>query len=236
MASPARGTKSASRRRPPRQPLSAERIIDVAGAMIDKEGIDALTMRRLAEELGVAATAIYWHVRTRDDLLRGILERSLENVQLPPVGAVGWDEGIRLICRSLRDVLTHPHIVALSQRVPSESTFRPFHRMVDLMVDAGFDTAFAVESALLLQTYVNGQATAQDRMTSARTEVPGLSPESLANWFRIAGTEAALLLDSYLNIDQDKLFERGLEDHIAGIERSGVRGRAKARQRSGVAR
>jgi AcrR family transcriptional regulator len=203
----------------PKQPLSPERIIDVAGGIIDQEGVDALTMRRLAQELDVATTAIYWHVRTRDDLLRGVLERAINNVEIPAVDEIEWDEGLKVVCRALAAVFVHPHIVDLSSRVPSYASFRLFHRMVDILIGAGFSPSYAVESALLLQTYVYGFKTASTRMLSNRESETAMSAESLAEWFRVAGTDGARLLELYLTIDYGRLFERGLEDHITGLRR-----------------
>lgn len=210
-AGPRRAGPGGAKARPP---LTPERIFDLATAIIDAEGVEALTMRRLAQELGVAPTAIYWHVRTRDDLLRGVLERFLDQVSLPEVGAVAWEDGIRTVCRSLLDVLSNPHVEALSHRVPSHATFTVFHRLVELLVAAGFETREAVESALLLLTFVSALAGAR-----ARIVTPGqaVSAETLATWFRTSGQESALLLEHYLSLDYDKLFERGMENHLAGL-------------------
>jgi AcrR family transcriptional regulator len=191
----------------------------VASSIIDQEGVDALTMRRLAQELNVATTAIYWHVRTRDDLLRGVLERAINNVEIPAVDEIEWDEGLKVVCRALAAVFVHPHIVDLSARVGSYASFRLFHRMVEILVGAGFSPPYAVESALLLQTYVYGVSTASTRMVSNREADSAMSAESLAEWFRVAGTDGARLLELYLTIDHEHLFERGLDDHIEGLRR-----------------
>jgi AcrR family transcriptional regulator len=210
-----------STRRPgPKQPLSPERIIDTAAAIIDHEGIDALTMRRVARELGVASTAIYWHVRTRDDLLKGVLERAISEVAIPEVDEVEWEEGLRILCRSLATVLQHPHIVALAQQVPSDAAYLVLHRKIAILLSAGFSAEDAVDSAVLLQSYVYGFTAANARSSSLHPRQNNMAPESLAAWFKVAGDDGATLLHYYLNIDHVRLFERGLDDHLAGLRRA----------------
>lgn len=203
-----------------RQPLTRERIFDVAGTLVDEEGVDALSMRRLSQELGVASTAVYWHVRTREELLRGVLERAINRVEVPVVDEVEWDEGLRILCRSLASVLEHPHIVDLAHRVRSDATYLLFHRTVQILLKVGFSARYSVESALLLQSYVYGFGTARSRSAAIRPHDAEMPQEALAAWFRAAGSEGAALLEPYLNIDHDQLFERGLADHIDGIRRA----------------
>ena len=60
--------------------LTADDVIEVAGRVVDVHGADALTMRRLADELGVAVTSIYWHVGNRDELVDALVERLITDM------------------------------------------------------------------------------------------------------------------------------------------------------------
>ena len=84
------------------RPLTAELVIEVAGRIVDEQGADALTMRRLADELGVAVTSIYWHVGNREDLVDALVDRLLADMgTLRPRGTTPR-ERITSLARALR--------------------------------------------------------------------------------------------------------------------------------------
>ncbi|WP_431935266.1 TetR/AcrR family transcriptional regulator [Micromonospora sp. RP3T] len=94
-----------ARRRPP---LTREHIVDAAVSLLDRHDVDGLTMRRLAERLDVTPTALYWHVRTRDDVLDLAVDRIFGEVPVPPVSD-DWREDVRALVRAWRAVmLDHP--------------------------------------------------------------------------------------------------------------------------------
>ncbi|MFC0505150.1 TetR/AcrR family transcriptional regulator [Micromonospora costi] len=93
------------RRKPP---LSLESIVDAAVAVLDAHGIEGLTMRSLAQRLDVTATALYWHVRTKDDVLDLAVDRIFGDVPVPDVSD-DWREDIRVLVRGWRGaMLGHP--------------------------------------------------------------------------------------------------------------------------------
>jgi AcrR family transcriptional regulator len=77
----------------PRLPLSRERVLDAAIRLADEGGIESLTMRKLARELGVEAMSLYNHVKNKGDLVNGIVDIVFAEVELPETGK--WDEAIR---------------------------------------------------------------------------------------------------------------------------------------------
>ena len=92
----------------PRIPLSRERVIEAAVGLADAQGIEALTMRRLAQELGVEAMSVYHHVANKDDILDGIVQQVLEECELPAPGDE-WKAAIRRTAISTHEVLVrHP--------------------------------------------------------------------------------------------------------------------------------
>jgi AcrR family transcriptional regulator len=89
-------------RRPGRSTLTREQIVSEAMALLDGEGIDALSMRRLATRLGSGATSLYWHVANRDELIELVIDEVHGELELPPAGMDDWQEAMRIYARSLR--------------------------------------------------------------------------------------------------------------------------------------
>ncbi|MEU3601722.1 TetR/AcrR family transcriptional regulator C-terminal domain-containing protein [Streptomyces sp. NPDC006798] len=103
-------------------PLSLDRIATAAVALLDEEGIDRLTMRRLADRLGVMAPSLYWHIDTKDN----VVDLALDAVFGPPPGAAGasggpWREDVKAVVAGIREtLLRHPwSTAALASRPPS---------------------------------------------------------------------------------------------------------------------
>ena len=69
------------------RPVTADEILEVAGNIVERHGVDALTMRRLSDDLGVAVTSVYWHVGNRDAVLDGLVDRLLDRMET--IRAVG---------------------------------------------------------------------------------------------------------------------------------------------------
>ena len=91
-----------------RAPLTRDRVLQVAMALADRDGLDALSMRKLGQELGVDAMALYRHVRNKDDLFDGIIERIVGEIERPdPAGT--WKAALREQVMAARLVmLRHP--------------------------------------------------------------------------------------------------------------------------------
>lgn len=98
--------------------LSADGIFCAALRLVDAEGLDALTMRRLAAELGVATMSLYGHVTTKDDVLLGVANLVAAEIGLPDHATPPW-EALRQVTREFRRVaLVHPNLVPLIVRQP----------------------------------------------------------------------------------------------------------------------
>src|SRR3954447_12591020 len=96
------------------QPVSRDRVLDAAMDIVERDGVEGLTMRRLASDLGVAPTAIYWHVGNRHELLGQLVDRIIEDVgAVAPTGRTPTTR-IVSIARALRShLLERPHLVGL---------------------------------------------------------------------------------------------------------------------------
>jgi len=102
-----RSTRTSPRKRAasaPRQPLARERVLQTALRLADDAGIEALSMRRLAQALGVEAMSLYNHVANKVDLLDGMVEQVMAEIELPAIGG-DWRDGLRERTLSAHEVL-----------------------------------------------------------------------------------------------------------------------------------
>ncbi len=100
--------KTSGSKSSPQVPLSRERVLQAALRLADKEGIEALSMRRLAQELGVQAMSIYNHVTNKDDILDGIVDLVISEIELPNP-TIEWKTAMRQRSVSAHAVLLrHP--------------------------------------------------------------------------------------------------------------------------------
>jgi len=127
--------------------LSRERIVDAAMGLIDRDGIGALTMRRVADELAVQAPSLYNYVRSKDELLDAVGEVVIQGVDVSGFERLAWREAIEAWAWSYYEALAaHPNMV------PHLAT--AFGRM-----DRGLDNADRVYAGLLSQGWTPSRAT-----------------------------------------------------------------------------
>jgi AcrR family transcriptional regulator len=108
----------------PRLPLSRERVLRAAIGLADEAGIEALSMRKLGQELGVEAMSLYNHVANKDDILGGMVDIVVGEIELPAGGA-GWKAAIRRTAKSAYEVLLrHPWSASLVLSGPGVSYAR----------------------------------------------------------------------------------------------------------------
>ena len=143
-----------------REKLTRDRIIDAALQIMDDEGLDAVSMRRVGRELGVEAMSLYHHVRDKDDLLLGIRERVLSTFSDP--GTEGdWEERAREAARSWRQILrAHPNMMVLiseSKRFEMTPTsMRPTETALRLLREVGLPEDDAVKAFCALGGFIVG--------------------------------------------------------------------------------
>ena len=165
-----------------RVPLSKERIFQAAIDVADREGLQALTMRRLGAELGVEAMAVYKHVSGKDDILDGMVELVVSLIETPGHG-MDWRDAMRRRARSARDVLSrHSWAIGLldSRRSMGPNQLRYVDSVLGSLRSAGFSIDDAAHAFSLLDSYVYGHVV-QEMSWSGRsepTEPPGPAPES----------------------------------------------------------
>jgi AcrR family transcriptional regulator len=142
----------------PRTPLSKDRVLRAAVDLADKSGIESLSMRKLAQELGVEAMSLYNHVRNKDDILDGIVDVILGEIELPP-RTTDWKTSMRQTVLSARKVLlTHPWAprVLESRKNPSPATFQYFESVIGILRAGGFSVDQAHHALHVLGSRVLG--------------------------------------------------------------------------------
>jgi AcrR family transcriptional regulator len=140
--------------------LTRERVLRAAIAQADALGLDALTMRTLAESLEVAPMALYRHVASKDDLIDAMIDVVFGEIGLPSGGA-DWKTAMRQRAISLRDVLArHRWAIGLmeSRRNPGPANLRHHDAVIGKLRAAGFEIGMVAHAYSLLDGYIYGFA------------------------------------------------------------------------------
>jgi AcrR family transcriptional regulator len=141
-----------------RAPLSRERVLRAALKIADKGGLEALSMRKLAQQLGVEAMSLYNHVASKDDIVGGMLDLVAEEMELPPEGA-DWKAALRQSAISSHEVLMRHRWTAglwMSPRDPSPIRLRGGDAVLRTFREAGFSEDLTYHAFHVLQAHVLG--------------------------------------------------------------------------------
>ena len=144
----------------PRAPLSRERVLRAATVLADRVGVGSLSMRKLAQELGVEAMSLYHHVANKDDLLDGMVDLVFGEIELPS-GDAGWKAAMRRRAISAREALRrHPWATGLmeSRSTPGAANLRHHDAVLGILRGAGFSVELAAHAYSLLDSYIYGFA------------------------------------------------------------------------------
>ena len=123
-----------------RAPLTRERILETAVALADEGGVDAISMRRIARELGVVPMALYKHVADKDELLDGMIDVVVSEID-PPLEGVDWKTAMReRILSARRALLRHLWTAPVieSRREPTPTIIAYYDSMMGLLLAGGF--------------------------------------------------------------------------------------------------
>ena len=142
----------------PREPLTRERALAAAIALADAEGLGALTMRRLAQELGIEAMSLYHHVANKDDILDGMVDMVFGEIELP-AARTDWKTAMGDRARSARAALMrHRWAIGLmeSRSSPGPATLRHHDAVLGSCRAAGFSVAMSAHAFSLIDSYLYG--------------------------------------------------------------------------------
>jgi AcrR family transcriptional regulator len=220
-----RTTKRAQRR----EPLTRERVLEAAIKLADQGGIESLSMRKLGQELGVEAMALYYHFASKDEVLDGAVDLVFSEIDLPASGA-GWKTAMRQRALSVRDVLSrHRWAISLmeSRTNPGPANLRHHDAVIGSLRAAGFDMEMAAHAYSLLDSYIYGFALTKMNLPFNTSQEVAEVAQSMLQPFP---------LDEYPNLvqmitehvmkpgyDYADEFEYGLDVLLDGFERVGIR-------------
>jgi AcrR family transcriptional regulator len=209
----------------PRPRLTRERVLRAAIDLADRDGIAALSMRRLGQGLGVEAMSLYNHVAGKDDLLDGLVDAVFDEIGLPPVG-VDWRTAMRARARAARAALTrHPWAIGLldSRRQPGPATLRHHDAVIGCLRAAGFPFALVAHAYALLDSYIYGFALQQASLPFSTSEEAVAATEQMLEHLPADGYPhlVALAREHALQPGYDFAaeFEYGLDLILDGLER-----------------
>ena len=207
----------------PRIPLSRERVLRAAIALADEGGIEALSMRKLARELGVEAMSLYNHVANKDEILDGIIDLVAGEVDLP-AATTDWKTAIRESAISTRDAfLRHPWASGLWIARPGGSArLRRGDWMLRTLREAGLPKDLTYHAFHIVESQILGFTAQQENFPHKPEELAGMAETFLQ---RLPVGEYPDFVDhvrQHLEPHEwDKSgFELGLDLILEGLERT----------------
>jgi AcrR family transcriptional regulator len=219
--------RTSRRRERAREPLSREAIVDAAVRVLDAEGLDAVTIRRLAEELGTGSATLYWHITGKDELFELVYDRIMGEIPLPEPDPERWQEQLKVFARDAFRVLrSHNDAVRLSLgRIPvGPSMLRIIEWSLALLRGAGIPDEIAAYFGDLFGRYLDAsvleeslaslpgdpETSPEERFRMLRDYFGGLPPDRFPNIVALTG---ALFTGG-----SDERFELGLDILLRGLE------------------
>jgi AcrR family transcriptional regulator len=206
--------------------LTRELILGAGLRIVDGEGMEALSMRRLAAELGVNPMSIYHHLPGKGAVVSGLVGLVFSRMRVPPSGSLPWQERVRAYARAHREVVrSHPNLalrIVSDAAAVSEAVLLGGEPLYAALEDAGLPPAKLVRAADSVVDFVHGFALGEASNPSGEFDV---GPELLARLgARSEGETPALrrvfgaLGEKGARYDFDAGFEAGLDILLKGIE------------------
>jgi AcrR family transcriptional regulator len=210
---------------PRRRRLTRELVVRTALSHADAGGLEALSMRQLAEELEVAPMALYRHVANKGDLIDAMVDVVFSEIGLPS-GGTDWKAAMRQRAISLRDVLLrHRWAIGLmeSRRRPGPANLRHHDAVLGKLRAAGFDIVLAAHAYSLLDSYIYGFALTKMSLPFDTSEAIGEVAQDMLEPFPV--NEYPNLVEILTELvmkpgyDYGDEFEYGLDVILDGLER-----------------
>jgi AcrR family transcriptional regulator len=206
-----------------RLPLSQERVLNAAVELADRDGIEALSMRRLAKELGVEAMSLYNHVKNKDAILSGIMDLVSSEIELPDE-TTDWKAALRRSAISAKEVLLQhkwASALMLSQQDGGPAALRRSEWMLRTLREAGFSADLTYHAYHILGAYIQGVTNQHLSFPYAGEELRALVNEFLG---QLPPDEFTYLTEHVMQhvepAEQHKGgFELGLDLILDGLER-----------------
>lgn len=202
-----------------RPPLTRERVLHAAIAIADETGLESLTMRRLGSRLNVEAMSLYKHVAGKDDVLDGIVDLVISEIELPTT-ATDWKSAMRQRAMSARQVLaSHPWAIGMmeSRNAMGPAALHYVDAVIGSLRNGGFSVPMAAHAFLLLDSYIYGFVVQEASFhTSDKTAAPTETALSAGEQFPHLREMATAFAGGYDYTDE---FEFGLDLILDGLDR-----------------
>jgi AcrR family transcriptional regulator len=207
-------------------PLTEERVLDGALALADRIGLEALTIRRLATELGVKPMTIYHYVPSKDAIVGGMVERVFAEIDLPPEN-LPWAQAVRVRCLSSRRALNrHPWAAPLmeSRTTPGPVSLRHHEAMLACLRRGGLSWQLTAHAYAILDSYIFGFAFEEATLPSTGGEGFAEIAQEMAATFdpQAYPTLTSFTVEYILQPGYSfgESFEFGLDLIIGGLDRA----------------
>jgi AcrR family transcriptional regulator len=204
--------------------LTPEQIVDAALTLMDEHGPEWLTMRRLAEHLGVAAPTLYWHVHGRAELMDAAVDAALAGGRITTTNDPDWRVRVAEFMHGLRGRLTaHPWVTDVTRNRYPRSVHEMTLHAVDVAGAIGLDPQQTADCARLMIWEVTGFTTLENniRLGTAYHEPTGApgSVYAVSAPTRTDDEATRTEVQRHLaTLDVDALFDRHVQVFIAGLE------------------
>ena len=212
-----RGTTTTTRR----APLSRERVLRAAIALADRDGIEALTMRRLGQELGVEAMSLYNHVANKDELLNGIVDLVVGDIRVPPTGTP-WKEAMReRALRAHETLLAHPWaaLQIMSRYNIGPGMTQYLDATFGRLLEAGFTVPEALDAWNTIDSHLYGFTMQELNLPFEADEAPRVSAEVMAQISQSDFPHVTRVIGEIMATGREESFEFGLDLILDGLER-----------------
>jgi AcrR family transcriptional regulator len=210
------------RRRPRADGLTIERITKAALAVVDDDGLEALTVRRLADDLGTGSASLYRHIASREELLVLLADQVIGEVRFPPDEMTGREK-VEWVARELRRVLVDHHnlLPALTASpLLGPNALRGSERGLAYLLEAGFEPAAAVPAFLVLIDYVLGTVYFDTSRAGGGSRGREQGPAELFEALPADGFPTLWANEGAIERSlADDVFEFGLGTFLDGLER-----------------
>lgn len=211
----------------PRAPLTRERVVAAALRILDRDGLEGLTMRALGRELGVDPMAVYYHVPNKAALLDGVVEAVWSELELPEWGGGPWQVQLERIARAMRETLrAHPNALPVMATRPNLSApgFRLVDRTLEVLLAVGLPPQEAMEFVNAAGSFLFGLVLTEVGQPLGGAEEVA-DAEILRAVDRARDAEAfpslsdALRAVDLARLTPDRFFEAGVQVLRRGLER-----------------
>jgi AcrR family transcriptional regulator len=223
MVMPTPPWERASRRRTARAPLSRDAIVDAALVVLARDGASAVTMRRVAEQLGTGPASLYAHVNAKEELENAVFDRVAGEVALPVPDARRWREQVKeMLTNAMQTYSRYPGVATFAfARVPyGPNALAHTETLLELLRLGGVEDRVAAFAADLLHQYVMANAYEEGMRPVGDHDAAMAEYRQLHDYFKSLPASrfpnTLRLADALFDVGQDR-FDFGLDILLAGL-------------------